>query len=217
MPVGAQVAGSLTLESDYRLRGYSITAGRAAGIAALSYDDASGLYLNASAIGAIDEDHDPTLVGIVGNLGYSRRLSPQLSVDAGLLHSEYPHRLGGYGSTRYSEVYVGVLAHNLAAHVYYSPNYFGSGEHALYVELEGSLRTVQDLRLSAHLGRLVYIGQPYGAYRRGDQYDWRLSASRRFGDFNLQLALSGGGPAYDYYDGREHSKTALVGGVSWIF
>ena len=44
-PAAAQVSASVDIESDYRLRGYSLSAGRPAATAQIGYDDASGLYL----------------------------------------------------------------------------------------------------------------------------------------------------------------------------
>ena len=44
-PAAAQVSGSIDIESDYRLRGYSLSAGRPTATAQIGYDDASGLYL----------------------------------------------------------------------------------------------------------------------------------------------------------------------------
>ena len=52
---------------------------------------------------------------------------------------------------------------------------------------------------------------------RSPQYDWRFTASRQFGAFDLHAALSGGGPGDDYYDQRSHARTALVVGAGWSF
>jgi hypothetical protein len=35
--------------------------------------------------------------------------------------------------------------------------------------------------------------------------------------FDLYVALTGGGPGKDYYDGLPHDKTALIGGITWTF
>lgn len=182
----------------------------------MSYDDNSGLYLNGSAFRALAHDHDPALYGFTANVGYARRISPALSIDGGVLDSEYHNRYG-YGATRYTELYLGLLTSHLASHIYYSPNYFRAGSSTLYAELEGTVRTIKELRLNAHIGRLTYIAQPSGRPLRSDQYDWRLTASRRFGMFDLHVALTGGGPGKDYYDGLPHDKTALIGGITWTF
>jgi len=203
-------------ESDYRLRGYSLSEGEPTGIASLSYDDSSGFYVGGTAFRALKHYDDPELYGFTANAGYARRLSPGLSIDGGVVDSEF-HHLSGYGSTRYTELYLGLLTSHVAGHVYYSPNYFRAGYRTLYGELEGTVRTVADIRLNAHFGRLFYVDQPWSRPMRQDQYDWRLSASRRFAGFDLHLALTGGGPAKDYYAGRPHTKTALVAGASWTF
>ena len=110
-----------------------------------------------------------------------------------------------------------MLGNNLASHVYFSPDYFGSGIRTLYAEVEATFRAPGKLRLNAHAGRLTYLGRTARWAGNGDQYDWRITASRRFGVLDLHLALSGGGPGRDYYEHDSHSKTVLTGGVGWTF
>ena len=50
-PAAAQVAASIGLDSDYRLRGYSLTNDHPAVTAQISYDDPSGFYLTGSSLG----------------------------------------------------------------------------------------------------------------------------------------------------------------------
>lgn len=213
----AQISGSVSLQSDYRLRGYSLTEGEPTAIVSLSYDDSSGFYLNGSAFRALAHYDNPAMYGFTANAGYARRISPGLSIDGGVLDSEYRHRYGYGASTHYTEFYAGLLTSHLASHVYYSPNYFRAGTSTLYAEFEGTVSTVGELRFNAHVGRLTYIDQRSNQAQRADQYDWRLTASRRFRMFDFYLALTGGGPGKDYYDGNPHSKTALLGGVTWTF
>src|SRR5579863_229225 len=57
----AQVSGSVSVMSEYIVRGYSVSAGKPAASLNLSYDDPSGLYLNGSLIGALDTQNKPAL------------------------------------------------------------------------------------------------------------------------------------------------------------
>jgi hypothetical protein len=72
-----------------------------------------------------------------------------------------------------------------------------------------------DWRLSAHAGAQVQLAGsvPPGTRRAG--YDWRIAAARRIDPFELQLALSGGGPARERYDGRLHDRTAVTVSLVW--
>jgi uncharacterized protein (TIGR02001 family) len=216
--VSAQIAGSVSVESDYRVRGYSLSARQPAATASLSYDDPSGFYASADAIGSIEEHAStPVLLGAIGNIGYAKRLSPGLSIDGGIVDSEYPNRLGGYDAARYTELYLGLLTHNLSARVYYSPNYYVPNNHTLYGELDGSVRLPAGFHLNGHFGLLGYLHTPADRPDRATQYDWRIGLSRRFGPFELHTALSGGGPGKDYYDHATQSRTALTGGATWMF
>ena len=217
VPAAAQLAGSVTLQSDYRLRGYSVSEGQPAAILALSYDHANGVYLNGSLIGSLDDDDNPALLGWVGNIGYARHVATRVSIDAGVTRSEY-QRGGGAGPyLDYTEIYAGVLAGGVSAHLYYSPDYFRRGASTLYGEIEAGIEPVPKLRLSAHLGLLGYVATPAGMAEREVEYDWRLTASRRFGAIDVHASVSDGGPDEDYYHRRPHGKAALTVGATWTF
>ena len=67
------MAGKLSLQSDYQVRGYSVSRGRPVGILDLSYDNPSGLYLNGQVFGALPDDYNSGLLGTIGDIGYARR------------------------------------------------------------------------------------------------------------------------------------------------
>ena len=215
MPARAQVAGTIGIESDYRLRGHSLSGGYPVVTADLSYDDRSGVYLGATVIG-VASDERPGLLGVQGNIGYARRLSPDLTIDVGLLRSTYTSSYSGERPAHYTEVYVGLTRHWLASHVYFSPDYFESGNAVLYGEIEAVAEPLPNLQLSAHLGGLTYLRAPQ-TWRRRDQYDWRLGVSRQSRVIEVHVALSGGGPGPEHYGGEPRRRTALVVGVSHSF
>lgn len=214
-PAAAQLAGSISVDSDQRFRGFSLSDGRPTATLAASYDDQSGLYANADVM-AVDRRHDGVgLLGYQVNGGFARRLSGILSVDGGIVRSEisYPY----HGRTvwdRYTEAYVGATLRNISARVSYSPHYYRSGFSTIYAELEGGFRPADNWRVSAHVGALGYLSAPYYASNAA-RYDWRVSVSRQIGQLELHSALSGGGPhRYDLY-GFRHSGTALTFGASF--
>lgn len=217
VPANAQVSGSIDVESDYRLRGYSLSAGRPVATAQIGYDDDSGVYLNLSATGEIGRD-DPLFLGVQANIGYARRLNAALSIDGGIARSQYRSPDRGSQSHNYTEIYLGLASGPFSARVYYSPDYDRADASSLYAEVEATFRPATHWRVNGHLGSHVYLAAP-AQYQAGyaARYDWRLGVARELGSFDLHAALSGGGPAKDYYSGSFHGKVALTAGASWSF
>lgn len=220
-PVHAQVSASVSVETDFRLRGYSISAGRPVASATIAYDDPSGFYASLSASEVFSRD-GPRFLGVNGAVGYAMRIGPGVSLDAGVHRLQYRAPYAGGRETHYTEGYVGVTAHGVTARVFYSPDYLAGSASTLYGELTGGFEPAPDWRLSAHLGTLVYLDTGSGYYRGfrisdAQQYDWRLGVSRRLGRVELHAALSGGGPGRDYYGGGAHDRTALTAGASLSF
>jgi uncharacterized protein (TIGR02001 family) len=215
-PAVAQFAGSASIDSDYRIRGYSVSSGKPAVSLDLSYDLPSGIYANASAIGGLRHGGDPVLFGTIGDLGYARRIGTKLSIDAGVSRTEYFRRGDRQNEAGYTEIYAGIGERGLSARVYYSFDYFNYSASTLYGELNGGFSPAKNWRLSAHGGVLGYLTAP-SYVTRAAQYDWSLAASRQIGAISLHATLSGGGPGRDYYDGQSRDRTALTGGLSWVF
>jgi uncharacterized protein (TIGR02001 family) len=215
-PARAQVAVSVGVESDYRLRGYSLSAGRPTATGQIAYDDPSGFYLNASVTGVSGRD-GPALLGLQGNIGYAKRLSSAVSIDGGLLRSEYQSSYSGGRPAHYTEIYLGLNFRRVTARIFYSPDYFEAGASTLYGEVEAGIQPSPQWRLNAHLGGLVYLREPTYYSARAVQYDWRLSAARQLGSLEIHATLSGGGPDKDYYAGRLRNRTALTAGASLNF
>ncbi len=67
------MAGKLSLQSDYQVRGYSVSRGRPVGILDLSYDSPSGLYLNGQLLGALADDSNSGLLGMIDRVELSLR------------------------------------------------------------------------------------------------------------------------------------------------
>jgi uncharacterized protein (TIGR02001 family) len=208
----AQVAVEGALLSDYRVRGYSISDGEPAASLSLSYDHPSGVYIGATAIGSF-RDGQPELAGFQANAGYALRLSPQVSLDAGVSRSVYYY---AYGTRHlgYTELYFGVSAPHVSARVNYSPDYYRAGTPTLYAEVDGGIEPVTNWVLSAHAGVFSYLGW-HPSFLPRERYDWRIGAARKFGATSLRLDLSGrvqGTPAR-----RATDATALVFSVTHGF
>lgn len=217
-PAAAQVAGAVAIDSDYRLRGYSLSGGRPVASARVGVDDKSGFYVDASALAVLTRGDDARFLGYQADAGIAKRLSDSWIVDLGLAHNRfraaYP---GGYRYT-YSEGYVGATHGPISAYLFLSPNYYRSGTWTVYGQLEGAFAPAKDWTLAAHVGALEYLStpEPY-PLRHSALYDWRVGATRAFGDFELHVNVSGGGSGRQVYYGASHSRTALVAGGSLSF
>jgi uncharacterized protein (TIGR02001 family) len=188
-PACGQVAIEVALQSDHRVRGFSISDEEPVAAATLSYDDPSGLYAGGTVVGATREG-EPGIVSLQGNIGYARRISPDLSLDVGLSRFEY---FSSYGSARdyhYTEAYLGVATRNFAARVRYSPDYIRPGAETLYAEIDGGMEVAENWLISAHVGALQYLEERPG-YQPQRRYDWRLGVTRRIGAFGVHLDLVG--------------------------
>jgi uncharacterized protein (TIGR02001 family) len=215
-PAQAQVAGSITIDSDDRFRGHSVSSGNPVATASLDYDDASGFFIDGSVTGVLSGDR-PGVLGVQGNIGYATRLSSKLSMDLGVLRSQYTPSYTGDRAAHYTELYLGLTRRSLSSRVYFSPDYFRSGISTLYGEIEGAIEPRRNWHLTAHVGGLLYLSRPAPYANRRNQYDWRLGVSRQLGAFELHLNLSSGGPGQDYYGGQPRSRTALVIGATYSF
>ena len=215
VPAQAQVAGTIAFASDDRLRGHSLSGGYRVVTAELSYDDRSGVYLDAAVTGVSGDR--PGLLGVQGNIGYAKRLSPDLTMDIGVLRSNYTSSFSGEHPVHYTEAYVGLTRRWLSSRLSFSPDYFSQGASILYGEIEAVAEPFPKLQLSAHLGGLTYLSTPLSYGSRRNKYDWRLGVSGQSHAIEMHLALSGGGPGPDYYSGQPRARTALVVGVSHSF
>lgn len=210
------MGGSVSIESDYRLRGYSLTNGDPAATAQLTYDHASGIYLNLAAVARFG-GHDPQFLGVIGNAGYARRLSSQVTLDAGIIRSQIRAAQPYARPYHYTEFYAGAAVGPVIGRVYYSPDYRSRGISTLYGELEAGFEPAPEWRVSGHVGLLTYLDdrpyEPAGTTHR----DWRISVSRQISRVEIHAALSGGGPDELYYGYGEHEKPVVTVGASVSF
>lgn len=211
-PARAEVGAAVSLLSEARLRGYSMSAGKPVGQLDLSYDHRSGFYAGLSATVVAHDGLNP--LALQESIGFARKLASGPTIDVGVVQSNYTRHTGRYRPLSYTEVYAGLIGRNVASRVYLSPNYFDPGVWTLYGELDAGMRPTDRLRLTGHVGVLTRLRGPG---RQAAQYDWRVGAAHELGRFSVQLSLTGGGPGRDYYEHRARSRTAVVLGVSRIF
>ncbi|QDZ08768.1 hypothetical protein FPZ24_15915 [Sphingomonas panacisoli] len=208
-PAHAQVSGRVSIDSQYRSRGYQITDASPVVTAAISYDDRSGAYASGVVIAGV-EDSDIGIAGYEATLGYAARVTRALSIEAGVQRTAYARRTGERLALAYDELYAGLTFRAITARIYYSPDYLRPGRRTLYTEVEGSLRVLPKLNVNAHVGALTDLGTPPPFVARS-RIDWRVTVSRLLGPFELYAGLSGRGPGADFYARTRGRAVATIG------
>jgi uncharacterized protein (TIGR02001 family) len=210
----AQVSGRISIDSQYRSRGYQIADASPVATASISYDHSSGIYASAVVIVGV-QDSDVGVAGYEANIGYAARLTPALSIEGGVQRTAYARRTAGPLGLRYTELYAGLTFRAITARVYYAPDYLRAGRGTLYTEVDGSIRLLPKLNVNAHLGALSDLGTP-PLHNARTRIDWRATISRSLGPFELYAALSGRGPGADYY-ARTKGRAVVTVGAAFAF
>lgn len=200
----------VSLYSDDRFRGYSLSEGRPVAIVDLSYDAPDGFYGAASGSLVAARGEGPRLLGAQLNAGYATPITCGLTLDLGITHSAYSH-YSGLGSRSYTEVYGGVAGKNLSARLSASPDYFGRG-WTVHPEVNGNVSLSSSLDLTANVGLLVPLG---GRFYSKPVYDARLGLNQRLGRLSLHAAFTSRGASRAIYHGRRSTRNAFVFGVSY--
>lgn len=216
VPARAQIAGSLTLHSDDRLRGVSISDRRPTLTLSLADDLPNGVYLGASATGE-DAGGGEGLraLGHAEYLGYAMRRSNGLTWDVGVDNEDIRIYAGRRVRLRYTEGYVGVSNGSLSGRISYSPNYQRSGINVAYAEVNGVMRPADNWRLAGHVGAFVPVSGTSGTPIRRNRYDIRLDVFRRFGPVELGLGWAAATPAAAPDPRRSHG--GVIASASWAF
>jgi uncharacterized protein (TIGR02001 family) len=219
VPAAAQVvSASVSVESDFRLRGYSYSGGRPVASARIGVDDSSGLYADSAGTVVFTEDEGARFLAYQVDGGFVTRVGDRWTLDIGLAHNEVRAAYRGAFPYPYTEGYVGATRGAVSAYVFVSPNHYRSGFWTIYGQIEASLSPAANWHVTGHLGSLRNLDRPRGIkVSHYTYYDWRLSAAREFGRFEIHAAVSGGSPGRQYYYGSQHSRTAVTAGASVSF
>ncbi|GAB3369860.1 hypothetical protein GCM10027431_17250 [Lysobacter rhizosphaerae] len=182
----AQVSGTVTLTSDYRWRGISLSDEGPALQLGLAYDTAGGWYAGAMLSSVRRPFGTEADLQAIAYAGYARRMRGNLSWDAG---AEYV-ALVGEPDYNYPEFHVGLASQRLGARLSYAPRYPDRDVPAVYFELNGNQPMGRRLRLLGHLG-----WQRRGEDGTGDDGgDTRVDAQVGLGialePFDLRIAWS---------------------------
>jgi uncharacterized protein (TIGR02001 family) len=186
----AQLSGHISVLSDYRYRGESLSDGKPAVQAGLDYQHSSGIFIGALA-STVDVDAEVSGVGAQLYGGYARAVSQRLSWEVGLVTYLFPHPQTEPGYS-YTEAFIGINWQNGGARLYYSDNYFGAGGTAAYVELNASQPMGSRVRLLEHLGYLQQR-EPRSSATGQDRslIDAQLGVGATVAGFQIELSVIG--------------------------
>ena len=213
----AQESFSLTVQSDYLLRGVSLSDGRPTLTLDVNYDDKSGVYGAFSATAVDTRYNGAEVLGFVADVGYARRLTNGFTWDAGLSDSQISTYVGSRYVANYAEADVGFSRGGFSAHLYFSPNYLGENAQTLYLDLAGAIHPADHWRLFAHAGLLTIVGGDTEALGGREHVDFQAGVARQFGRFEARIAGSWAEPAPIYPEGVSHGHGALVASASVFF
>lgn len=209
----AQVGTTLSLYNDVRFRGYSLSEGRPALFVDLSYDGRSGFYASVSGSASLGARDRPRPLAVELTAGYTKRISPGLTLDIGIDHTDYARRSSIGPGKSYTAAYAGLSYKFLSSRVSLSPHYFGAGVMTAYGELNANVSPARLWGIDGHVGLLVSLHRGRGSDDAGSEHDWRVGITRSLGRVSLRAVWTGGGPSDDYYRDRVRSKNKLVFGL----
>jgi uncharacterized protein (TIGR02001 family) len=174
-----QASASVSLASEYSVRGVSLSDGRPAPQLSFAYDTAQGWYAGAFAAPRLTLAKHSGVTQLIGYGGYAHRLASGLSWEAGASRTAFEQA----SSYNYGEIYAGLASDRIAGRVYFAPAYYGYGGRTVYGELNGFYPLREHIKLVAHFGAL----HAQAAAAR-DRIDLRLAVGYDTGDGNVQLA-----------------------------
>jgi uncharacterized protein (TIGR02001 family) len=148
----AQASGGVTLASDYRVRGVSLTDGRGVAVASLAYDHDSGVYAGGSAVAHDPAGRDVRLLGWQGYAGVAGRLRTGTSWDVGVTRVEMEPYFDRRYSLEYTQAHVGLSQGDISGRLSVASGYPRKGVETAYAELNAALRPAEGWRLIGHVG-----------------------------------------------------------------
>ena len=198
------IAGNVTLTTDYRFRGISQNTGNFSPAIQGGFDWSSdlGFYIGTwasnvnfdaapgggSGGGAIETD-------VYG--GYKGKINDDWAYDVGILYYGYPQDgssaiYSGTAHLAYTEYYAGISAYGAQAKVNYSPNYFGGSDPFWYWQLNYTYEIIKNLSLNAHWAYNRFETRQQGnPFQSNDVFfGVGLNGNQSYADWSLGLSTS---------------------------
>ncbi len=208
----------MSLDSDYRFRGPSLSDRRPALSLNLSYDHASGAYAGASAIVTDARYGGVEALGFMEYAGFVKRLDDDVALDLGLSNANLKrYNADRQSDLNYTEVYAGLVGKSLNLHGYFSPNYVRSGIQTVYLDLGGVVHPWDKWRLFAHVGMFAPVNDPAKALGIRTRYDFRAGVAREFNNLELHLLWTTYGPQTIRPGVAPPSRSGVTMGATYFF
>ncbi|MBQ74244.1 MAG: hypothetical protein CMQ20_04350 [Gammaproteobacteria bacterium] len=210
----AEVAGNVTLATDYIYRGISQTGEEATIQGGFDITGDSGLYVGVWASNiAFDGSIEIDIYA-----GFAGEINENLGFDIGLLHYDYPNNAGPNDSN-FDEIYGSLSYRDLTVGVAYSNDFFFETGNATYVYVDYSLPLPNSFGLGFHYAsQSIDKGATFGietTERSADYAEYSIGINRTVADIDLSLTwhdtdLS----TNDCFNGTDLCKSRLVFGLS---
>ncbi|HEY0435157.1 MAG TPA: TorF family putative porin, partial [Phenylobacterium sp.] len=139
-PVLAQVSGSVSVVSDYRLRAASMSDRQPAVTLTLTDDLANGVYFGATAVAGEPRNAETQVLGHIEFVGFAHRAANGLTWEVGADNVDFDLYPEPNFHLSYSEAYAGFSNGTFSSRLYISPNYLKEGLTAGYLEVNGVAR-----------------------------------------------------------------------------
>ena len=182
-----EVSGTISVVSDYRYRGISLSDNEPAAQVGIAYDGAQGWYLGGFVSTVESSIYSTSGVQAIGYGGYAWRMPSGLSLEAGADYSV----VTAAPRYDYPEVYLGFAYQNLSGRVYYSPRYLGLDSSAVYGELNLAQPLAEHVRLLVHVGVLGSEAKTFYGTRSAPVFDFAIGGGIDWQGFNVQLSWVG--------------------------
>lgn len=214
-PARAGVGTTVSIFSDARFRGYSLSQGRPVGIFDFAYDDPSGVYADGSVTGELRRGGEPAPLGLQLNGGYAKRLESGTTIDFGVVASAYSHYSAGDARKSYAELYAGISGGGLSSRIFLSPHYSEAGLWTAYAELNGNVSPARSWSVDAHAGMLVPLRTPDHAADYRTAFDFSIGIMHELGPVSLHASFVKGVRGREYYGEGGRGGTGIVVGAGW--
>jgi uncharacterized protein (TIGR02001 family) len=184
----AEVTSTVTLTSDYDFRGFTQTDEDPALQASIDYANESGWYAGAWASNIDFPGYDGS-VELDLYTGFAGETDAGLGWDVGFIYYAFPSSDATETEDKiegFPEIY-GKVSHGIfSGALWYSNDFGGSDENALYLEGEAGIPLPKDLSLNLHAG---YSFGEYWDDVDGDKYfDYSVGVGYTLEQFELELA-----------------------------
>jgi uncharacterized protein (TIGR02001 family) len=202
------------VQSDYRLRGFTLTDRRPAASVNLAYDDPSGAYAGGTLVGAATRDQGVQFLGHIEYAGYAHRLGGGRSLDVGVQHTNLASYAPGRESpVHYTELYAGISDQVFSLRLHYAPNYIRPHVEVLYLDANAVFRPLDRWRVFGHLGVSQTVSAlPPGVSSR--RHDLRLGLAREIPHGDLSLEWTTTGPTVVRPGAVPPGASAVIAGLS---